>query len=110
MRRAGTVRSGVGETRAGWNLGPEQPANGPKNTLGGEGCSTVAKRVGQVQKDFSPPADGEVWGAGGVEEKKPIPPREINFKHEEFRTWIEPAIPPDHGNDVVGSGEGELPD
>ena len=89
---------------------PEQPANGPKNTLGGEGGSAVAKGVGQVQEDFSPPADGEVGGAAGVEEQEAIPPREINFEHEEFTTWVETTIPPDHGDNVVGSGEGKLPD
>ena len=107
----GTLAAGAGvnHTGGGGNVAPEQPGDGPQDPLSGESGPAVPERVGEVKEDPTVPSDGEKWSTGRVEQQEAIPPREIDLKHFEFNTREQAAVALDHGDDVIGGGEGELP-
>ena len=88
VRRTPAGETRVGEARTWGDQAAEHPADGPENSLGRECGTTIAEGVGEIQEDFSIPSDGEVHGAGGVQEQEAIPSTKVNFKHFELGTWI----------------------
>ena len=98
--------AGVDHAGGGGNVTPEQPADGPEDPLCGESGPPVPERVGEIQEDPSVPSDREERSTGRVEKQEAIPSREINFKHLEFPTRELATVALDHGDDIVGRGEG----
>ena len=56
------------------------------------------------------PSDGEERGDAGVQEQEPVPPAEINFEHVKFRTGVQGTVLANHVDNVLGGGEGQLPE